>query len=72
MVSNKECCNAWLKLEKSGCGWFTVAHILGVGGGGGEVAHLTQNNVAFQKVLFSYSRNGFELSLYFKNSFVSY
>ena len=44
----------------------------GGGGGGGEVAHLTQNNVAFQKVLFSYSRNGFELSLYFKNSFMSY
>ena len=44
----------------------------GWGGGGGEVAHLTQNNVALQKVLFSYSRNGFELSLYFKNSVMSY
>ena len=44
----------------------------GGGGGEGEVAHLTQNNVALQKVFFSYSRNGFELSLYFKNSSMSY
>ena len=40
--------------------------------GGGEVAHLRKNNVALQKVFFSYSRNGFELSFYFKNSFISY
>ena len=31
---------------------------LGGGGGGGGVAHLTQNNVALQKVFFSYSRKG--------------
>ena len=30
------------------------------GGGGSEVAHLTHNNVALQKYLFSYSRNGFD------------
>ena len=41
-------------------------------GGGGEVAHLTHNNVALQKYLFSYSRNGFELSFYFKNYFMPY
>ena len=40
--------------------------------GGAEVAHLTHNNVALQKYLFSYSRNGFELSFYFKNYFMSY
>ena len=28
------------------------------GGGVGGVAHLTQNNVALQKVFFSYSRKG--------------
>ena len=33
---------------------------------GGEVAHLTQNNVALQKVFLFYSRNRFELSFYFK------
>ena len=42
------------------------------GGGGAEVAHLTHNNVALQKYLFSYSRNGFELSFYFKNYFMPY
>ena len=46
--------------------------LLGGGGRGGEVVNLTQNNVALQKVFFSHSRNGFELSLYFKNSFMSY
>ena len=32
--------------------------LLKFGGGVGGVAHLTQNNVALQKVFFSYSRKG--------------
>ena len=56
----------------SGYRWFTVAYsfffffFVGGGGRGGEVVNLTQ------EVFFSHSRNGFELSLYFKNSFMSY
>ena len=53
MVQNKECCSAWLKLEKSGYGWFAVAHIfLGGEGGMGGIAHLAQNNVVLRKSLF--------------------
>ena len=42
------------ELEKSGYGWFTVAHIFFFWGGGkvGGVAHLTRNNVALQKYFF--------------------
>ena len=32
---------------------YRCSHILGGVLGGGEVAHLTQNNVALQKVVFS-------------------
>ena len=48
------------KLKKSGYGWFTVVNILYGGGGGvGGNWHI----VELQKIdLFSYSRNGFELS----------
>ena len=41
-------------------------------GGWGGAAYLMQKNVALQKFFFSYSRNWFELSFYFKNSFMSY
>ena len=51
---------------------FFVVVVVGGGGRGGKVVNLTQNNVALQKVFFSHSRNGFELSLYFKNYFMSY
>ena len=40
---------------------YRCSHFLG-GGGVGEVAHLTQNNVPLKEYLFSYSRNGFDLS----------
>ena len=39
---------------------------------GGGVAHLTQNNVPLKEYLFSYSRNGFDLSFLLKNFFMSY
>ena len=43
------------------------------GGGWRGVAHLTQNNVALQKVFFFFLQSeGFELSFYFKSSFISY
>ena len=47
-----------------------LTFLRGAGGCWVEVAHLTENNVALQKVFFSYSRNGFELSFYFKDSYV--
>ena len=73
MVQNKECCSAWLKLEKSGYGWFAVAHIFfgGEGGDGGN-STFSAKQCCVEKVFFSYSRKGFELSFYFKNSFMSY
>ena len=51
---------------------YRCSHFLG-GVGGGGVAHLTQNNVALQKVFFFFLQSeGFELSFYFKSSFISY
>ena len=51
---------------------YRCSYFFSGGGGGAEVAHLTHNNVALQKYLFSYSRNSFELSFYFKDYFMSY